>query len=70
LCLSVDVTLECELLANQCDQIKEDEIGGACSMHERDRILVGRPEGSDQIEGISVDRRLLKWLLNKQYGRL
>jgi hypothetical protein len=75
LCLLVDVTLDGELLANQSDQIKEDEMGGACGMHGRCanayRILVGRPEGNYQLEDISVDRRiLLKWLLNIQYGRL
>ena len=47
----------------------------ACGMHGRDtnayRILVGRPEGSDQLEDSGVDRRiLLKWFFNKQYGRL
>jgi len=75
LCLLVDVTLEGELLANQSDQIKEDEMGGACGMHGRDanayKILVGSPEGNYQLEDIGVDRRiLLKWLFNKQYGRL
>jgi hypothetical protein len=70
----VVVTLEGELFANQSDQIKEDEMGGACGMHGRDanvyRILVGRPEENYQLEDIGVDRRiLLKWLFNKQYGR-
>jgi len=70
LCLLVDVTLEGELLANQSDQIMEDEMGGACGMHGRDtnayRILVGRPEENYQLEDIGVDRRiLLKWLFNK-----
>jgi hypothetical protein len=70
-----DVTLEGELLANQSDQLKEDEMGGACGRHGRDtnayRILVGRPEGNYQLEDIGVDRRvLLKWLFNTHYGRL
>jgi hypothetical protein len=60
----VDVTLEGELLANQSYQIKEDEMGGACGMHGREKILVGRPMGSDQLEDVGVDRRLFKWLLN------
>jgi hypothetical protein len=51
------------------DQIKEDEMGGACGMHGRDMILVGRPVGSDHLEDIGVDR-LLKWLSNKQCGRM
>jgi len=73
LCLLVDVRLEGELLANQSDQIKEDEMGGACGMHGKDanayRILVGRPEGNYQFEDISVDRKiLLKRLFNKRMG--
>jgi len=71
----VDVTLEGKLLANQSDQIKEDEMGEGCDMHGRDanvyRILMGSPEGNYQLEDIGVDRRiLLKWLFNKRYGRL
>jgi hypothetical protein len=71
----VDITPEGELLANQSDQIKEDEMGEACDMHGRDanayRILVGSPEGNYQLEDIGVDWRiLLKWLFNKRYGRL
>jgi hypothetical protein len=52
------------------DQIKGNEMGGACSMHEIVRnaytILVGKPEEKRPLEDLSVDRKIiLKWILGK-----
>jgi hypothetical protein len=47
--------------------IKEDEMGGTCSMHDEIKIaykiLVGK-QGRDSLENLSVDGRImLRWFL-------
>jgi hypothetical protein len=42
------------------DQIKEDGMSGTCSMHRGDKgidVLVGKPDGKDHLEFLSVDGR-------------
>jgi hypothetical protein len=50
------------------DQIKEDEMGGACSAHGHEKCVqnfVGKPEGNT-LEDIGVDGRvILKCILTK-----
>jgi len=45
------------------DQIKGDEMGGACSLHGRDgrwvHILIGKPKGKGHKEDIGVDGKIL-----------
>jgi hypothetical protein len=45
------------------DEIKEDEVGGICSKHEREmgnayNILVGKPEKSS-LENLCVDAKII-----------
>jgi len=52
------------------DQIEKNEVGGACSMCGGEKRciqgLVGRPEESAHLEGLSVDgMRILKWIFGK-----
>jgi hypothetical protein len=61
------------LLTQYCwdDRIKEDEMGGACSVHGvmryAYRIFIGKPEGKKPLGILGVDGRIiLKWILWKK----
>jgi hypothetical protein len=52
--------------------MKKDEMGGPCSTHGREEkrsaynILVGKPEGIDHSEDLSVRVKImLKWIVGK-----
>jgi hypothetical protein len=50
-------------IAYTLHQIKEDELGGACSMHGRDKnaysILVGNLKGRDHLENLGLDGKIV-----------
>jgi hypothetical protein len=57
------------------DQNKENDRGGACSTNGSDgnayNILVGKPEGKDNLEDLRVDGKvILKWTLRKLGGKM
>jgi hypothetical protein len=55
------------------DQVKEDEMGTACSTHGEKRnvyrVLVGKLEGKRLMGKLDVGQRIiLKWILEKKDG--
>jgi hypothetical protein len=58
---------------NKGNQVKEDELGGACRMHGRDKklytiFLSGKLKGRDNLEDIGVDRNTI--LEGNKVGRM
>jgi hypothetical protein len=50
---------------NEDDQVKEDEMGRTCSIHEVHTDLVGKPEGKRPPENLGVNGRIILNLLNR-----
>jgi hypothetical protein len=52
-------------------QIKEDEMGGACTEEKRTKVWLESLKGRDHLEDLGVDRRIiLKQILWRQVWRL